>query len=113
MDAIREERDQLRGAVSEAYADGRFVYGLMLAERWRLAPDREPGSDLYCTVLGAGERLLQDAAGGDAEAAAWAWTVMQEQVPALRTGAGLSGPSERERELRERYGVPEPLPAAS
>lgn len=69
---------------------------------------RTPGA-CNSTVLEAGERLLADVEAGRDECAAWAYRVMQEQVPMLRRWAGLDSPDERESEIRARYGIPAPL----
>lgn len=106
-----ERKDALqsvRESVADATDRGQYLYAELLTESLRLAPDTDPAWSLYSTVLEAGERLLQDVAAGASHAAPWAWRVMQEQVSALREAAGLDAPDTREREVREKYGIPEP-----
>lgn len=80
----------------------------------RLRPDRfEVGrfmEGLYATAVDLAGRLLQEVEDGGGDAA-WAYRVLEEQLPTLRQWAGLDGASplvERERELREQYGLPVP-----
>ncbi len=86
----------------------------------QLNPNRSGGLDLwslYSSVLELGERLLADVAAGDRSAAAWAYAVMQEQIPSLRRLAeNLAGPIpepflDREAEVRAKYAIPTPLQA--
>jgi hypothetical protein len=76
----------------------------------------DPGG-LYASLLDLAGRMLGEVESGHQHAdAGWAWQVLQVQVPALRAAAGivLDPPrrselhplAEREREIRERYGIP-------
>lgn len=87
-----------------------------------LADDRHEVSrfmeGLYATAVDLAGRLLQEVEDGGGDAA-WAYRVLEEQVPTLRQWAGLDGASplvEQERELRQRFGLPVPsgaqVPAA-
>lgn len=101
-----------------AQATNTALAARLLSAAARLNSDRdEPAAqaqNLYSTVLEAGRRLLEDVEDGQTDAEAWTWLVMQEQVPALREAAGLELDSpdplaEREREIRERFGLPAPV----
>lgn len=111
MELVADADRRARAAEQAAFAAGASdVYAKLLAGRERLDPERSALDPLalYSSVLELAERQLEDVEAGRDEFAPWAYRLMQETVPALRMLAGLEGPSERETEIRARFGVPAP-----
>lgn len=68
---------------------------------------------LYSSLVEYGARLLEDVEDGRSEFEAWAYRVMQQQVPVVRESAGITledSAAEYERSVRERFGLPASLP---